>query len=334
MKKSSNRYMLIFFLVVTMTAAISLFFYTTHDSKAAASSGRVKIVFLPKVVDKTNDFWVDITEGANLAASENNIELTTMGPDAETEFQKQNQMIEQAIAMQPNAIALVPDDYDKTVPYAEKIEEAGIKLVLMDSVMNKDMGSCVVSTDNYEGGYKMGQYMMRYANEDSVIGIVGHIKGTSTATQREAGLRAGLGDYSGKIVDVVFCNSNFEKAYEVTKEMIKEHPGMNMIFGLNEYSSVGAAKAVKDLGLSGKIHMIGFDSSIEEVQLLEEGVFDAIVVQKPLNMGYLGISMAYQAALNNANIPAYVDSGSELITKDSIYTDENEKLLFRFHENE
>lgn len=35
--------------------------------------------------------------------------------------------------------------------------------------------------------------------------------------------------------------------------------------------------------------MVGFDSSIEEVQMLEEGVFNAIIVQKPFNMGYLGV---------------------------------------------
>lgn len=333
MNKKTNRGPMFFFFFLTFAAAMILFFYSANTPAVQESDPKASIVFLPKVIDENNDFWVDMTEGAELAASENDIDLTIMGPDAETKYQEQNQMIEKAIAMQPNAIALVPADYEKTVPYAKKIEEAGIKLIVIDSVMKENMGSCVVATDNTEAGRKMAQYMLQYVNDSSVIGIVGHIKGTSTATEREQGIRDGLGQYENKIVDVVFCNSNYDKAYQVTKQMLAEHPDMNMIFGLNEYSSVGAARAIKELGLAGKVHMMGFDSSIEEVKLLEEGVFDGIVVQKPLNMGYLGITMAYQASLNN-NVQENVDSGSKLITGDDIYTEENEKLLFRFSENE
>ncbi|MEI3521677.1 MAG: substrate-binding domain-containing protein [Anaerosacchariphilus sp.] len=76
--------------------------------------------------------------------------------------------------------------------YAEQIEQAGIRLVLADSTMDQPMGSAVVATDNYAAGYKLGSYMKRFVKADSVIGIVGHVKGSSTAVGREAGFRAGL----------------------------------------------------------------------------------------------------------------------------------------------
>ena len=79
--------------------------------------------------------------------------------------------------------------------------------------------------------------------------------------------------------------------------------------------------------------MVGFDSSLEEIQFLESGVFDAIVVQRPLNMGYLGVSMAYQAA-RSIEVPKIVESGSVLITRETIYTEENQKLLFPFRETD
>ena len=68
---------------------------------------------------------------------------------------------------------------------------------------------------------------------------------------------------------------------------------------------------------------------IEEIQLLEEGIFDAIVIQKPFNMGYLGIETAVRAA-RGRDVETYVDSGSELITKENMYSEENQKLLFPF----
>ena len=148
-----------------------------------------------------------------------------------------------------------------------------------------------------------------------------------SATEREAGLREGLGILEKNIAEVVFCDSDYHKAYEVTKELLNKFPQITVIAGLNEYSSVGAAKAVQDLGLEKEIFMVGFDSSMKEVEYLEAEVFKAIVVQKPLNMGYLAVENTVQLLLNK-EIPEMMDSGSALITKDSMYTPENQKLLF------
>ena len=108
---------------------------------------------------------------------------------------------------------------------------------------------------------------------------------------------------------------------------MKNYPDINVIVGLNEYSSVGAARAITDLGLMGQVRMIGFDSSIKEVKYLEDGTFEAIVVQKPLNMGYLSIEKTVEL-LERKEIPESVDSGSVLIVKETMYTEENQKLLF------
>lgn len=102
-----------------------------------------------------------------------------------------------------------------------------------------------------------------------------------------------------------------------------------MIAALNEYSSVGAAKAVKELKLEKEILVIGFDNSIEEVKLLEEGVLNGIVIQKPFNMGYFGVEQAVKI-IKGEKYTEYLDCGSELITKEYMYTEENEKMLFPF----
>ena len=288
-----------------------------------------EIVLVLKTIDKSNDFWSAFIQGAEMAAKEYSVEITVMGPAAETQYEEQGRLIEEAIAKKPDAIALTPSNYTETVQYARKIEEAKIPLILVDSIMEEEMGSCVVATDNVEAGRKMGEYISKNLKNVSKIGIVGHVKGTSTATEREQGLREGLGSLETKVADVVFCDSDYRKAYEITKEMLEKYPDINVIAGLNEYSSVGAARAVCDLGLAGEIRMIGFDSSIKEVEYLEDETFQAIVVQKPLNMGYLSVEKAVQL-LENKKIPESVDSGSVLITKDTMYTEENQKLLFPF----
>ena len=62
-------------------------------------------------------------------------------------------------------------------------------------------------------------------------------------------------------------------------------------------------------------------------QLLEEGVYEALAIQKPFNMGYLGVETAVKL-LEGEQVETYINSGSELITKENMYTEENQKLLF------
>lgn len=322
MEKKTSLFKWIVAAVAALLAAVLLFFpgKRIHEDKK-------EMVLILKAIDSSNDFWTAVIQGANMAAKEYDVELTIMGPKAETQYEEQGKMIEEAIAMKPDAIALAPSDYTETIQYAKKIEEAGIRLVLVDSVMEEETGSSVVATDNVEAGRKIGTYAAENFSKISGIGVVSHVKGASTATEREQGFREGLGELNALVEDVVFCDSDYRKAYQVTKEMLKDHPEINVIVGLNEYASVGAAKAVEDMGLSGKVHMIGFDRSMKEVKYLENGTFEAIVVQKPLNMGYLSVETTVWL-LNNGKVPKNVDSGSVLITKDTMYTEENQKLLF------
>lgn len=322
MEKKTSLFKWIVAAVAALLAAVLLLFpgKRIHEEKK-------EMVLILKAIDSSNDFWTAVIQGANMAAKEYDVELTIMGPKAETQYEEQGKMIEEAIAMKPDAIALAPSDYTETIQYAKKIEEAGIRLVLVDSVMEEETGSSVVATDNVEAGRKIGTYAAENFSKISGIGVVSHVKGASTATEREQGFREGLGELNALVEDVVFCDSDYRKAYQVTKEMLKDHPEINVIVGLNEYASVGAAKAVEDLGLSGKVHMIGFDRSMKEVKYLENGTFEAIVVQKPLNMGYLSVETTV-GLLNNGKVPKNVDSGSVLITKDTMYTEENQKLLF------
>ena len=285
-----------------------------------------EIVLIQKAMDDT-DFWTSVYQGGEMAAQEYNAVLTAVGPEREQDVESQNQMILDAVARKPDAIVLAPCSSDETLPYARQIEEAGITLVLLDSTMEEETGKAVVATDNYELGYKMGSYMKQFVDPDTVIGIVGHVEGSSTATGREEGFRAGLGGSGDQVAEIVFCDSDTERAYELTCGLLEKYPDMNMIVGLNEYSAVGAARAVKEQGLSDSIRMAGIDSSLEQIQLLEEGVYEALAIQKPFNMGYLGVETAVKL-LEGEQVETYINSGSELVTKENMYTEENQKLLF------
>lgn len=312
-------------LAVIIAAIIFLIVFNINSQKDNAT-----IYVMPKEYsDITTDFWISMVNGAKAASEELDVDIEILAPEREVEYEEQQRFIDEVLNKDPMAVVLCPCSPTETYPYAKKIEDADIPLVIVDSVMEKSVGNCVVSTDNIHAGLIMGEYIKKKITDNDYIGIISHVKGSSTAVERENGVREGLMDAEDKIVSVVYSNSDYDQAYSETLKMLDAHPEITIIAGLNEYSSTGAARAIKDSGRAGKIMLIGFDSSIEEIQLLEEGVFEAIVVQYPFDMGYLGVLNAYKLA-KGETVEFSIDSGTSLITKEDIYKEENQKTLFPF----
>ena len=200
----------------------------------------------------------------------------------------------------------------------------------MDSYTDQDVQDITVATDNLEAGELLGKFAAGILNPEDQIAIVAHVKGVSTAIEREEGFRKGLGDLAENIVDVVYCDSQFDKSYALTMELMEKYPNLKMIAGMNEYSSVGAARAVKAAGAEKRIQVVGVDSSQEAVQLMEHGVFKGIVVQKAFKMGYVGVRETMRM-LRGEDYEKNVNSGCELVTPENMYSGEIEKLLFPFN---
>ena len=60
-------------------------------------------------------------------------------------------------------------------------------------------------------------------------------------------------------------------------------------FGACDGGGTGSGQLVKQKGLKGKVHVVSFDTSPEELQLFKDGYIDALIVQDPFQMGYRGV---------------------------------------------
>ena len=289
----------------------------------------VKVIFVLKTQDNI-DFWNSLVEGAQMAADEYGAEYEWMAPIQEKDVDRQKELIREAIEKAPDVIALAPVDEKQILPEAKKIKEAGITLVLIDSKLSEDIADCTVSTDNYEAGRELGEYALSICSPEEKIGIVSHVKGSSTAKEREKGVQMVLEEDGREIVQTVYGESNYSIAYDETKKMLEAHPEITVIVGTNEYATVGAARLIKDMGLKGKVKIVGFDNSKEEIQMLESGVIEGLVIQRAFDMGYLGIKLGIETEKGEKQ-EANVDSGCKLVTRETIYTKENQKLLFPVH---
>ena len=248
---------------------------------------RMSLVYIPKVEDSTNDFWKALILGTKMAAKEYNADIEIKAPTEENDIERQNELLKEAISEEPDAILFSPSSFTESNDLLKEAKEKGIRISFIDSYTEEKVQDLTVATDNLEAGEKLGEFAATLLGSDDQIAIVAHVKGVSTAVEREEGFRKGLGDLAKNIVEVVYCDSQYEKSRKLTQELMEKYPNLKMVAGMNEYSSVGAARAVKAAGAKDRIQVVGVDSSQEAVQLMENGVFKGLVVQKAFKMGYI-----------------------------------------------
>ena len=291
---------------------------------------RMSLVYIPKVEDSTNDFWKALILGTKMAAKEYNADIEIKAPTEENDVERQNELLKEAISEEPDAILFSPSSFTESNDLLKEAKEKGIRISFIDSYTEEKVQDLTVATDNLEAGEKLGKFAATLLGPDDQIAIVAHVKGVSTAVEREEGFRKGLGDLAKNIVEVVYCDSQYEKSRKLTQELMEKYPKLKMVAGMNEYSSVGAARAVKAAGAKDRIQVVGVDSSQEAVQLMENGVFKGLVVQKAFKMGYIGVKETI-LMLRGKSYEKDVNSGCELVTPDNMYDSEIEKLLFPFN---
>jgi ribose transport system substrate-binding protein len=299
----------------------------------AGSPGEKKetrVVAVMKTINSNMEFWEVAKTGMREAAKEFGVALEIVGPWAESDVDGQIAVMERVIRDAPAVIILSATDYRALVPSVVKAHAAKIPIVTMDSGVESDIPESFVATNNADAGEKAAREMMRRLAPGRSVAVVSHIRGATTAMEREAGVAAALAaDGRFPSLGTFYSNNYEENAYAIALKLITEHPDLGGILAMNEVSTIGVAKAIRDRALGGKVRIVGFDNSLVEVKFIEEGVIDATVIQKPFNMGYLSVRTAREVVDGKKPAP-FIDTESVLVTSETLYLPENQKLLFPF----
>lgn len=280
---------------------------------------------------KVSQFWKSVFAGAGAAGTEYNLKITFDGPDSEEDYQTQNQMIARAVEDGADAIVFSAADYNANAETINQAAQAGVKIIVIDSDVNSDQVSCRISTDNYQAGRMAGEATLACDGNALYVGIVNFDANTANGQQREQGFRDVVSqDSRVTIIDTIHVKSTTKEAKEGCEWMLRQHPQIDVIATFNEWTSLGVGYAVQAMGLAEDTTVIAFDSNIVSVGMLETGEVDALIVQNPYAMGYLGVETAYKLIHDISLDSETVDTATTIITRDNMYDENSQKMVFSF----
>jgi ribose transport system substrate-binding protein len=322
-----SRSVLFLFAAAVLAAAGLTLLYRGNRLLSPGPETTRRVIVIFKTVDyRTTPFWGNVRDGVDSAGKDFGMDVSIRGPALESDVQGQIDIVRQAIEEKPDAIVLAAADYNLLVPLAREIKRRGIPLVCIDSFVNSDDADVKIGTDSYEGGQKCGAALMRYVRPGDTVAVMSYVKGSSTAIDRETGARDFLAG-KVKLLDTLYSDADADKAYSQARVLISATPRLRGIVALNDPTARGAARALSESGKQGSIALIGFDNSFLVLKYVERDVIRDTVVQKPFNMGYLGIKAAYDL-IRGRKLPRFINTGSVDISQANMFQPENQKLLF------
>jgi ribose transport system substrate-binding protein len=287
------------------------------------SAGPITIAVIPKGTSHT--FWKAIHAGAVKASRELGVEIIWKGPAREDDRDAQIAEVENFVSRGVSGIVLAPtDDKALRLPVSEAMR-SGIPVVIIDSGLDSDEYVSFVATDNYKGGRLAGERLVSRLGGKGRVVLLRYMEGSASTMERERGFLDVMAE--NPEMNVVSSNqyagATAETAYQASENLLArfKSPEGNLdvdgIYCPNESSSFGMLRALQDAGLAGKVILVGFDASEQMVRALEAGEFDALVLQDPVKMAYLGVKTMV-SHLRGEPVESRIDTGVALATRDNM----------------
>jgi ribose transport system substrate-binding protein len=298
---------------------------SSSSSSSSSSSGKKNYKMTLVAGVKGDEFYITMSCGAQEKAKELGVSLDFQGPD-NFAAAEQTPIVNAVAAKKPDAMLVAPTDTKAMYVPIKQVADAGSKVVLVDTTLDQpDMAVSQIASDNEGGGAAAATTLKDLIGGSGKVYVINVNPGISTTDLREKGFVAKAKELGLDYVGRDYSNDKPEVAAAKVKAALAKNPDIKGIFATNLFSAEGAATGVREAGAKG-VKIVGFDAGPKQVADLKQGIVQALIAQKPAEIGADGVQQAYNA-LTGKPVEAKIATGFTPITQDNL--EENQDNVYK-----
>jgi ribose transport system substrate-binding protein len=277
-----------------------------------------------------HQFWLAVKAGAEQAAKDFDVTITFEGPESEAMVDKQMDMLQVAIDKNPDAICFAAVDSKAAIPLLEQAQAKGIPIIGFDSGVDSDIPLTTAATDNIAAAALAADKMAELIGGAGEVAIIAHDQTSRTGIDRVKGFTDRIKEkYPDiKIVATQYGGGDHLRSTDLAKAIIQGHPELKGFFGANEGSIIGVLNAVQELGMKGKIVVIGYDSGQQQIEAIRSGLEAGAITQDPIGIGYKSVEAAVKA-IKGEPLPKFINTGFHWYDSSNIDDPDIAALLYK-----
>jgi ribose transport system substrate-binding protein len=294
------------FLIATLTIASTVLF--AFPAKAAESS--ITIAVFTK--NTTNPAYSAFRLAADQIGQLSGAKILHFVPKQPDNVDEQKAMVEEVLKSRPDAVVFIPVDDVAMVGPVERLNEAGIPIVLASNPLPGRFVT-YVGADDYDIGYREARYLFDKLGGKGKIVILEGTAGAPTNRERLRGYKQALSETSG-IEVLASVTGNYQQAdgKRAMAQMLRDFPQIDALLSANDSMSLGALEAMKEAGRT--LTVISINGILPAVKEIEAG---NILASVDFNMFKIGCTATLAAVryLHREPLPDKVILPAEVIDK-------------------
>lgn len=304
-------------------------------------------------------YWKEVKAGVLQAADdinemlgykgEDKIKVNYSGPSETDSVDEQINILDEELARYPEALGIAPIDATACTVQFDLAGENDIPIVTFDSGSDYQDISSKCSTDNTAAAQTAAVKLSDMLEEKGEVAVIVHDAKSTTGKVRESAFTEELkNNHPGiKIAQVYHMDeletmakqiaqekSTEEQAVEpesitqedVIKYILEKNPDISGIYATNVDSSQLAVSVCEELE-KDDLPIVAFDGGEKQLEALENGNIEGLIIQNPYGMGYATVIAAARSVLGLGN-EANVDTGYTWVTKDNMDNKAIKQMLY------
>lgn len=279
-------------------------------------------VLVPKAVD--NPFFAEVEKGCKEGAAKLGVVCNFIGPKSLDEAE-QVQILKDLVAKGGiDGLGISPTNPDAVVAVIAEARKKGINVITFDADSPKSQRIAYVGTNNLEGGREAGRQMKKLLPKGGKIAILTGGLAAANLNERVQGFRETAGAAYKEVAGSPFpSDDDVSKAVQVIADVMTKNPDIDGWYLAGGWPLFAPEAYIKALGKraeeikSKKLVVVGFDTLVPELKLLQQGYVNVLVGQRPRKIG----SDAVQALLDLSNgkkLPEINDTGVDVVDETNI----------------
>jgi len=289
----------------------------------AFAQQKYRFAVVPKAMN--NPFFDVARDGCLKRAKElGNVECIYKGP-IEHEPATEAQIIQDFITQKVDGMAISVADVAAMTKSIEAATAAGIPVITFDADAPGSKRIAYIGTNNKEFGVALGKQLLKLRPDGGKYAMVSGGPGAKNLAERVDGVREAL--KGSKWTEVggspTFCNDDPALAVQQMTDLRTATPDLAAIVPIGGWPMFApegfkafASRYKKDID-SGKFTLVVADTLKMQLELLRDGYANALVGQRPLEMGEKAMDTLL-AIKKGEKVPEIVYTGLDLVTKDNV----------------
>ena len=282
-----------------------------------------------------NPFFATMKRAAIEKARALGVELRTWSGAYDGDTETQIGAIEALVDAGAKGILIAPSDPGALAEAVARAREAGLMVVALDTPFDTpESVDATFATDNFRAGELIGMWARARLGESTMRARIATLDGfeapITVDVLRNQGFLSGFGvdirdpgrkydEDDPRIVGSGATGGTEEGGRAAMDALLRAHPGIGVVYAINEPAAAGAHAALRALGMEKDVTIVTVDGGCRGVRDVAAGAIGATAMQYPVRMAALGLE-AVVAFLRTDRKPEntpgldFHDTGVTLVT--------------------